>query len=297
MDAARGIQNAPTVTVRAGVRRAHQRLSPAPSHWGEISARQIWHRRADRHGGGARHFPGCRMGLSQGTGLARVRPSPAVSLSRDADRQFQPPLRRLSLARRRGGARALAARAHRLSRSSMPACASCGTPAGCTTACAWSSPRSWSSTCCSPGRQGARWFWDTLVDADLANNALGLAMGRRLRRRRRALFPHLQPGPQGERFDPEGDYVRRWVPELAALPDKWIHQPWNAPAEGVLTAAGVAPWHHLPRSRLSTTKRPAPARWPRSTRSKKRKRCERVLAVQNRHPGQAQCEPGYRHSA
>jgi deoxyribodipyrimidine photolyase len=48
-----------------------------------------------------------------------------------------------------------------------------------------------------PGRMGEAWFWDTLVDADLASNSRQLAVGRRLRRRRRAVFPHLQPGAAG----------------------------------------------------------------------------------------------------
>ncbi len=43
----------------------------------------------------------------------------------------------------------------------------------------------------------------------------------------------------GQKFDPQGEYVRRWVPELAALPDRYLHQPWAAPAP-VLRAAGVA---------------------------------------------------------
>ena len=42
-------------------------------------------------------------------------------------------------------------------------------------------------------------------------------------------FRIFNPVSQGERFDPHGDYVRRWVPELAALPARWLHQPWNAP--------------------------------------------------------------------
>jgi deoxyribodipyrimidine photo-lyase len=52
-------------------------------------------------------------------------------------------------------------------------------------------------------------------------------MGGRLRRRCRAVLPHLQPVAQGERFDPLGAYVKRWVPELAHLPGEQIHQPWT----------------------------------------------------------------------
>jgi deoxyribodipyrimidine photo-lyase len=63
-------------------------------------------------------------------------------------------------------------------------------------------------------------------------------MGRGLRRRCRALFPLVQSDPAGEKFDPDGAYVRRWVPELAALPAGLIHRPWSAaPLE--LKDAGV----------------------------------------------------------
>ena len=55
----------------------------------------------------------------------------------------------------------------------------------------------------------------------------------------------FNPTTQGEKFDKAGDYVRRWVPELAALPDRWLHQPWEAPAQ-VLQAAGVALPAHYP---------------------------------------------------
>jgi deoxyribodipyrimidine photo-lyase len=66
----------------------------------------------------------------------------------------------------------------------------------------------------------------------------GLAMGGRLRRRRRPYFRVFNPVLQGEKFDPDGDYVRRWVPELAKLPAEWIHQPWEAPMH-VLAEAGI----------------------------------------------------------
>ncbi len=85
---------------------------------------------------------------------------------------------------------------------------------------------------------GARWFWDTLVDADLANNTFGWQWVAGCGADAAPYFRIFNPVLQGEKFDPKGEYVRRWVPELAALPDKWIHKPWDAPAD-VLAKAGV----------------------------------------------------------
>jgi deoxyribodipyrimidine photo-lyase len=73
--------------------------------------------------------------------------------------------------------------------------------------------------------EGARWFWDTLVDADLANNTLGWQWVAGCGADAAPYFRVFNPMLQGERFDPNGDYVRRWVPELAHLPAKLIHQP------------------------------------------------------------------------
>ncbi len=86
--------------------------------------------------------------------------------------------------------------------------------------------------------EGARWFWDTLVDADLANNTLGWQWTAGCGADAAPYFRIFNPVAQGRRYDPEGAYVRRWVPEIARLPDKYLHQPWEAPA-GVLEAAGV----------------------------------------------------------
>ena len=86
-------------------------------------------------------------------------------------------------------------------------------------------------------QEGARWFWDTLVDADLANNTLGWQWTAGCGADAMPYFRIFNPVSQGEKFDPQGDYVRRWVPELSSLPSKWIHQPWEAPPE-VLRAAG-----------------------------------------------------------
>ena len=87
-------------------------------------------------------------------------------------------------------------------------------------------------------RHGAEWFWDTLVDADLANNTLGWQWSAGCGADAAPYFRIFAPVTQGERFDGAGDYVRRWVPELAKLPDKFLHQPWSAPAN-VLDHAGV----------------------------------------------------------
>ena len=87
-------------------------------------------------------------------------------------------------------------------------------------------------------RHGARWFWDTLVDADLANNTLGWQWTAGCGADAAPYFRIFNPVTQGEKFDKAGAYVRRWVPELAALPDSFIHRPWEAPTV-VLQSAGV----------------------------------------------------------
>ena len=76
--------------------------------------------------------------------------------------------------------------------------------------------------------EGARWFWDTLVDANLANNTLGWQWTAGCGADAAPFFRIFNPVRQGERFDPKGDYVRRWIPELAAVPNKHIHAPWLA---------------------------------------------------------------------
>lgn len=86
--------------------------------------------------------------------------------------------------------------------------------------------------------EGARWFWDTLVDADLANNTLGWQWTGGCGADAAPYFRVFNPVTQGEKFDTAGGYVRRWVPELAKLPDEWLHRPWEAPPL-VLAGAGV----------------------------------------------------------
>jgi len=89
-----------------------------------------------------------------------------------------------------------------------------------------------------PWLQGARWFWDTLVDADLAANTLNWQWSAGCGADAAPYFRVFNPVTQGERFDPQGDYVRRWVPELARIPVEYIHAPHLAPA-AVLQRAGV----------------------------------------------------------
>ena len=85
-------------------------------------------------------------------------------------------------------------------------------------------------------KDGARWFWDTLVDADLASNTLGWQWSGGCGADAAPYFRIFNPMTQGKKFDPDGDYVRRWVPELKDVPSKFIHEPWEAP-EGLLERA------------------------------------------------------------
>jgi deoxyribodipyrimidine photo-lyase len=85
---------------------------------------------------------------------------------------------------------------------------------------------------------GEAWFWDTLVDADLANNSAGWQWIAGCGADAAPYFRIFNPLTQGQKFDPEGNYVRRFVPEIAGLPDKYLHSPWQAPA-AVLAEAGI----------------------------------------------------------
>jgi deoxyribodipyrimidine photo-lyase len=89
-----------------------------------------------------------------------------------------------------------------------------------------------------PWQDGAAWFWDTLVDADLANNTLGWQWTAGCGADAAPYFRIFNPVIQGEKFDPNGAYVHRWVPELSRLPARWVHEPWQAPGP-VLAEAGI----------------------------------------------------------
>jgi deoxyribodipyrimidine photo-lyase len=77
--------------------------------------------------------------------------------------------------------------------------------------------------------QGSAFFWDTLIDADRANNAMGWQWVAGCGIDPSPYFRIFNPMLQSEKFDPDGEYIKRWIPELGALPKRWIHSPWKAP--------------------------------------------------------------------
>ena len=89
-----------------------------------------------------------------------------------------------------------------------------------------------------PWQAGEAWFWDTLVDADAASNSASWQWVAGCGADAAPYFRIFNPTTQGEKFDADGAYVRRFVPELARLPNAFIHRPWEAPAP-VLRGAGV----------------------------------------------------------
>ncbi len=97
-----------------------------------------------------------------------------------------------------------------------------------------------------PWQKGADWFWDTLCDADLANNSASWQWVAGCGADAAPYFRIFNPSLQSAKYDPEGDYIRRWVPEIAALPATGIHQPWLASpttlAEAGVTLGQTYPW-------------------------------------------------------
>lgn len=86
--------------------------------------------------------------------------------------------------------------------------------------------------------RGEEWFWDTLVDADLASNSASWQWVAGSGADAAPYFRIFNPITQGEKFDPEGAYVRKYVPELADMPKEFIHKPWEA-GPLILKGAGV----------------------------------------------------------
>jgi deoxyribodipyrimidine photo-lyase len=87
-------------------------------------------------------------------------------------------------------------------------------------------------------RDGERWFWDCLIDADLANNSASWQWVAGTGADAAPYYRIFNPVTQGQKFDPDGHYTRRYVPELALLANKYLFNPWEAPEE-ILTAANV----------------------------------------------------------
>ncbi len=87
-------------------------------------------------------------------------------------------------------------------------------------------------------RRGEDWFWDCLVDADLANNSASWQWVAGSGADAAPFFRIFNPVRQGEKFDPDGEYTRRFVPELTPLPNKYLFKPWEAP-EAVLAECGI----------------------------------------------------------
>ena len=97
-----------------------------------------------------------------------------------------------------------------------------------------------------PWQDGARWFERTLVDADPANNSFGWQWSAGCGADAAPYFRIFNPMTQSRRFDPQGAYIRRWLPELASLPDRHIHEPWAA-LESTLRDTGLRLGRDYPR--------------------------------------------------
>jgi len=121
-----------------------------------------------------------------------------------------------------------------------------------------------------PWQEGARWFWNTLVDADLANNTMGWQWTAGSGADAAPWFRIFNPVLQGEKFDHGGHYVRHWVPELAGLGDKTIHRPW-ATDPAALAAAGIRLGIEYPQPLvdLQASRKAALAAWDRVKRQRK----------------------------
>lgn len=112
--------------------------------------------------------------------------------------------------------------------------------------------------------QGARWFWDTLVDADCANNAFGWQWSAGCGADAAPYFRIFNPVRQAQRFDPHGDYIRRWIPELALLSNKYLSAPWEAPSSELLKAGiRLGKTYPKPIVDLQASRKDALLRWDR----------------------------------
>ena len=83
-------------------------------------------------------------------------------------------------------------------------------------------------------RYGKEWFWNCLVDADLASNSASWQWVAGCGADAAPYFRIFNPITQGNKFDPSGDYTRKFVPELRKLPNEYLFAPWEAPSEVLL---------------------------------------------------------------
>ncbi len=95
-------------------------------------------------------------------------------------------------------------------------------------------------------QSGAQWFWDYLLDADLASNSASWQWVAGSGADAAPYFRIFNPVLQGKKFDPKGDYVKHYCPELSQLPNKFIHCPWEAPSE-VLSSSGITLGENYPK--------------------------------------------------
>jgi deoxyribodipyrimidine photo-lyase len=100
-----------------------------------------------------------------------------------------------------------------------------------------------------PWQEGEKWFWDTLVDADIASNAASWQWVAGCGADAAPYFRIFNPVLQGEKFDPEGAYVRRWIPEISYLSNDLIHRPWEASSLSEKTYPKPIIDHHKARDR------------------------------------------------
>ncbi len=199
--------------------------------WGEISARQVWHAaRQAAQGGGVETFLKEILWREFSYHLLWHRPEMPERCLRPAYENFpwQPDARLLAAWQRgRTGYPIVDAGMRQLWRSG------------------WMHNRVRMITASflvkhllQPWQAGEAWFWDTLLDGDLASNAASWQWVAGCGADAAPYFRVFAPVLQGEKFDADGAYVRRWVPEIAGLPDKYIHKPWEAP-EIILRGANL----------------------------------------------------------
>ena len=194
--------------------------------FGTVSVRELAGVRA-RMLAASRAAPARRPGCRNSSGASSTRRSSGITRTSSTG-AFKPEYDALRFpddpARSPRGARAAPA-----TRSSTRRCGSSTPPATCTTGCGWSRRRSWSRTCSSTGGWGERYFADTLIDFDLASNNGGWQWAASTGCDAQPYFRIFNPVTQSERFDPDGEFIRRYVPEVAALSAKEIHAPWLVP--------------------------------------------------------------------